>query len=93
MVIARRRRTLTRREKEILHRVRLALREFWEEETRGDEHLISSDALDRITLNALRKAGARLSELKDLTPHPSSGYRTGAELRRDVGKLQRAGLL
>lgn len=93
MVIARRRRTLTRREREILHRVRLALREFWEDETRGDEQLISTDALDRITLNALRKAGDRLAELKDLTPHPSSGYRSGAELRRDVLKLRAAGLV
>lgn len=93
MVTARRQRKLTKKEKEILHRAWLALRGYCDPKLVADLNLLPPDAVPHAALAGLRGVKDQLDDLRHIAPDPASGYRTGAELRRDVLRLQRAGLL
>lgn len=93
MFPARRTRKLTKKEREILLRVWLAMREYCDPKMVADAQLLPPDALPHAALAGLRNVRDQLDDLRHITPHPSSGYRTGAEIRRDVLKLRAAGLL
>lgn len=85
---------LTSKQRRRLARIRRAFRSQIEAaagHTLEDMEAVDRDGLDRFTIEKFKTLNYDEAYLD--TPHPSSGFRTGRQLRREIQRLQNEGIL